>query len=461
MIPLVARYLVLPLHEWLIGRRTFAFLRSLEESQWLSPADLRALQERKMRALFRHAHSRIPFFRRRFEKAGIDVMSASGADMLSSLPLLEKEDIRCHATDMLWREAPGGLIESSTGGSSGQPLVFHLDRRRQAYDQAARMRAHRWFRVEVGDRELYLWGSPIEVGRADRLKRIRDGLSNHRLLDAFNMTPRRMDAYLDVLERYRPASLFGYPSSLTLLVEYARSRGREVRLPGLRAIFVTGEVCYAYNRESLSTFFNVPIADGYGSREAGFIAHECPEGSLHITAENVVVEIVEDGRVVPQGESGEIVVTHLDAYAMPFIRYRTGDVGRLLPGRCSCGRGLPLMDVVHGRTTDFLHFPDGCTKHALSVIYPLRAMQGVRQFRVVQHEDYSVTVDVVRDDRHQRITREAVAQGVRSALGDRIDLRVRMVKQIETSASGKYRYVISHATPAHRQSREEGSVRAV
>ena len=194
----------------------------------------------------------------------------------------------------------------------------------------------------------------------------------------------------------------------------------------------------------------------YGSREAGFVAHECPEGSMHLTAENIIVEIVDgDGDPVSGSESGEIVVTHLDAYAMPFIRYRTGDVGRRRPGRCACGRGLPLMDLVQGRTTDFLYLPDGNIRHALSIIYPLRELPGVRQFRVTQRADYSVTVDVVADDRRERITGEAVAQRIRPVVGDQVNLRVALVEGIASTNSGKYRYVISHARPATRDSLEE------
>jgi phenylacetate-CoA ligase len=365
------------------------------------------------------------------------------------LPLLSKEEIRSSTDDMLWHAAPGGLFRSNTGGSAGDPLIFYFDRRRQGYDQAARIRSRRWFDVDIGDREMYLWGSPIELARTDSVKRMRDALFNHRLLNAFNMSPRRMDEYLEEWDRFRPACLFGYPSSINLLVDHATSRGRKLALGKLKAVFVTGEVCYPHQRETIGSYFGVPVANGYGSREGGFIAHECPEGGMHITAESVIVEIVDTGGTpLPVGETGEIVVTHLDAYAMPFIRYRTGDVGRLKPGRCTCGRGLPLMDVVQGRATDFLYLPDGDIKHALSIIYPLREIAGVRQFRVVQHEDYSVTVDVVADDRGERITHEAVAQRVRPIVGEDAGLRVELVDRIASADSGKHRYVVSHVQPA-------------
>jgi phenylacetate-CoA ligase len=450
MLPVIARRLICPAHEALLGRPTLRYLRELERSQWTSPDELRAVQGAKLRALLRHAHAHTPFYRRRFREAGIDRDPDDPLEALGRLPLLGKSEIRASIDDMLWHDAPGGLTEHNTGGSTGEPLIFYFDRRRQAYDQAARARSHRWFNVDVGDREVYLWGSPIELSRTDGIKGVRDRLFNHRLLSAFNMSPERMDAYLNVIERYRPACLFGYPSSISLLVEHAQERRYSLKTRSLRAVFVTGEVCYRHQRDAIAAYFGVPVADGYGTREAGFLAHECPMGEMHITAENVIIEIIKNGKPVPIGEAGEIVVTHLDAYGMPFIRYRSGDRGRLKPGRCPCGRGLPLMDVVDGRTTDFLYLPDGTVKHALSIIYPLRAMRGVRQFRVTQHEDYTVTVDVVADDCGGRITREAVARGIRPVLGEQVALQVKLVERIASMGSGKYRYVVSHAKVAAR-----------
>jgi phenylacetate-CoA ligase len=213
-------------------------------------------------------------------------------------------------------------------------------------------------------------------------------------------------------------------------------------------VFVTGEVCYAHDRRLIEGYFQVPVADGYGSRDAGFIAHQCPEGGMHIMAENLVVEVIREGgagAVADAGDAGEIVITHLDAWAMPFIRYRTGDTGRLLPGRCRCGRGLPLMDVVQGRVTDFLRLPDGNVRHALSIIYPLREMPGIRRFRVTQHKDYSVTIDIVADQGVIPTLVSTVTDRVRPVLGREIPVEVRAADAIPETDSGKFRYVISHA----------------
>jgi len=447
MLPVISRRLVHPLHERLLRRPTLRYARELEDSQWLAPDDLRRLQQEKLRALLVHAQAQTRFYRERLGRAAVDIHGDDPSQVLRRLPMLTKAEIRGSIDDMVWHEAPGGLYSRSTGGSSGEPLTFFCDRRRQAYDQAARIRAHRWFGVNVGDKELYLWGSPIESQGAAALKQMRDRLFNHRLLSAFDMSAARMDAYLDAWERYRPACAFGYPSSLALLAEHAQRRKRRLNTRGLRAVFVTGEVCYPHHKDAIASYFQAPIADGYGSREAGFIAHQCPKGRMHLTAENVWAEIVRDGRPVPIGGTGEIVITHLDAYAMPFIRYRTGDMGRLVPGRCPCGRGLPMMEIVGGRVTDFLYLPDGTVKHALSIIYPLRETPGIRQFRVTQHEDFAVTVDVVADDPGGGLTQDAIARRARPVLGSEIDVRVRLVDRIATAGSGKFRYVVSHAGP--------------
>lgn len=475
MLPALVRHVLYPLHEALVGRPTMRHLRELEETQWLAPRELQAFQQTKLRALLRHADANTPFHRGRIRAASIALDFENIGDEWRRLPLLDKSEIRASLADMLWTAAPGGLVESHTGGSSGEPLRFFIDRRRQACDQAARFRAYRWFGVELGQRELYLWGSPVEHQRTDGLRRWRDRLTNHCLLDAFDMSPARMDEYLDNMQRFQPACLYGYPSSLTLLAEHARRCGRRLRLPNLRVIFVTGEVCFPHHRAALRDFFNVPVANGYGSREAGFIAHECPLGNMHITAENVVVEILgrsanashagsvmagqamwrrittgepDPDRVQATADStGEIVITHLDAFGMPLIRYRTGDIGRLKPGRCACGRGLPMLDVVEGRTTDFLYLPSGVIKHALAIIYPLRSLPGVGQFRVTQDADYSIKVHVVpvKDD---GLTPADIARRVHPVFGEEVDVDVECVDKLPAADSGKFRYVISHVRPS-------------
>lgn len=452
MNPWLVRRLAYPLHERLCNRRTFANLRELERSQWWSPQRLRSLQQAKLGRLLAHAAARCPYYRALFERAGVDWNTGDPLQSLYRLPLLDKDTIRARREEMTWREVPGGLQESTTGGSTGAPLIFYFDRRRQGYDKAARMRTHRWYGVEVGQREVYLWGSPLEIRAQDRFKSVRDGLTNELLLSAFELTPQRMTAYLDRIARHDPRCIFGYPSSLVLLCKHGRSVGRQVRPPSLAAVFVTGELLDEGQRRVIEEYFAVPVADGYGSREAGFLAHSCPQGGMHVTDENVVLEIVNtEGEPLPTGECGEIVVTHLDAYAMPLIRYRTGDVGRRVGGGCSCGRGLSCMEVVGGRRTDHLVATDGTVMHALSLIYVLREIDSVREFQIHQQVDGAVEVQIVPAGALEQEDRRRIEVGIRDRLGWDAQVRLRIVDRIERTASGKFRCVTSEAAgrPVH------------
>jgi phenylacetate-CoA ligase len=248
------------------------------------------------------------------------------------------------------------------------------------------------------------------------------------------------------LERFDPVCLFGYASSMATLCDLMDDAGWRPRLPALRAVFTTGEVLDAGQRERLRSFFGVPVADGYGGRDSGSCAHECPAGRMHITAEHVILEIVNDaGRPLPTGATGEIAITNLDNWATPFIRYRTGDVGRLSDEPCPCGRMLEVMDVVQGRRTDHLVTADGRLRHALSLIYLLRDAPGVRKFQVRQRADRSVDVRVVAGASFDGGARRRLSIGVRNCVGDGVPITIREVPRIEAHPSGKFRCVVSDA----------------
>jgi len=459
MLSFLSRHIICPLHERLVGRPTFSRLRELERHQWLTRDEIQRLARTKLQALLVHAARNTRFYARRFTEARIDPGSADPGDALRVLPLMRKADIRQNAESLAWPQAPGGLHPYATGGSDGDPLRFFLDRRRQASDQAARILTHAWFDVHLGERELWVWGSPIETSTPDRLKALRDRLFNQRLLSAFDLSETSMRGYAKTLRDFRPQAVFGYPSTLSRWAEFLREHGAaEAPCASVaatspakswrpRAVFVTGEVCDARQRRLLEDTFSAPVADGYGSREGGFIAHECPQGSMHQLSSEVLVEIVDGEESLAEGQWGEIVVTHLEAYGMPFIRYRTGDWGRLLPGSCACGRGFPLMDRVQGRRTDFIHLPDGTFMHGLAAIYVLRETPGVREFQVLQRADYSLDVSIVTSERAPGNVEIVLRDGLKRLMRGQTDVRVRLVESIPRAASGKRRPVICLVQP--------------
>jgi phenylacetate-CoA ligase len=170
---------------------------------------------------------------------------------------------------------------------------------------------------------------------------------------------------------------------------------------------------------------------------------------MHITAEDVVVEIMgADGRAVPTGTPGEIVVTHLATCDFPFIRYRTGDIGVLDHAACACGRGLPKLREVQGRTTDFVVAADGTVMHGLSLIYVLRDIAGIKAFKVIQETRARTQVQLVPDAQFEQASLERIASGFKRRLGAGVDVQVSIVDAIAPEKSGKFRYIVSHAVEA-------------
>jgi phenylacetate-CoA ligase len=446
VLPILARNLIYPVHERLMRRPTFDYLATLELTQWLSRADLEQLQADKLTQLLRCAKAHSPWHADRLAAANIDPDTGAVSLVdLRRLPTMSKQDARENVDRIAWRSVPGGAFKYNTGGSSGQPLIFYFGRWRQASDAAGRIRARRWWGVNVGEREVYLWGAPVELNKTDRIKTIRDRLLNQLLLNAFEMSPRQMDEYVSAIQAFRPKCIYGYASSVALLAAHAQDRGLDLRLPGLRVVCTTGEPSYPHQRELIKSVFGVPVANEFGSRDVGFIAHETPHRQMLLMSESNILEVLrEDGSPAAPGETGEAVMTGLCSEAQPFIRYRTGDMVKLSAAACKEGRGLHVIDDVLGRSTDFIMRGDGTIMHALAVIYVLRAVEGVGEFKIVQHDTERIEVLVVPGHGWDEQARTQIAQGLQARLGAKVRVEVRILDAIPPEASGKHRYVVSH-----------------
>jgi phenylacetate-CoA ligase len=441
----LSRYVVYPLQEKAFHRPTFSYLAQLDKSQWLSRAELEQLQVEKLRALLTVAHAHCPWHRQRMQAAGLNPEDVNDLAALRRLPTMDKAQAAAHREQLVWKDVPGGTFQYNTGGSSGQPLIFFFDRNRQASDAAGRIRARRWWGAEVGEPEVYIWGAPVELNKTDWVKTVRDRLLNQLVLNAFAMSPERMDRYLDAIESFRPRSIYGYSSSVSLLAAHANARGRRLRLPGLKVVCTTGEPLYEHQRKLLTEVFGVPVANEFGSRDIGFTAHETPHGQMLLMSESIILEVLDaDGNPVAPGEMGEAVMTGLCSEAQPFIRYRTGDMVRMSPEADKDGRGLHVIAEAMGRQTDFLVRGDGTIMHALAGIYVLRAVDGVGEFKLIQHDKLNLEVQVVANNRWRAEMVQAIDTGLKKRLGQDVHIQVRLLDTIPPEASGKHRYVVSH-----------------
>lgn len=406
-----------PIHERIKGHDTVIVRKRMEKSQWLKADELNALGLENLRQFLFDVGEHVPYYRKLFAKLDFSPSDLRQLDDIKKLPLTDKPSIRANLEQLKAIDATG-LSRFNTGGSSGEPLIFHIGKKRISHDVAAKWRATRWWNVDLGDPEIVVWGSPIELNTQDRVRQFRDGIIRSTLLPAFEMSTKKLDQFINEIIRMRPKMLFGYPSALSHIASYAESCGINMDGLGIKVAFVTSERLYDHQREKIETIFGCPVANGYGGRDAGFIAHQCPHGGMHITAEDILVEIVDKaGNVLPKGDAGEIVVTHMATRDFPFIRYRTGDVGVLDEALCSCGRGLPLLKDIQGRTTDFVIAQDGTVLHGLALIYIMRDLPGVKEFKIVQESLDQTCVQIVREKGYRQDSEVLIQQVFAKRLG--------------------------------------------
>lgn len=435
--------LLFPVHERLKGHASVALRRRLEQSQWWSREQLDAFQAERLRAFLRRACDKVPYYRDVFERAGISPSDIQSSRDLRKLPFLDKGTIRANV-DRIKARGAVGLTRYNTGGSSGEPLIFYLDKTRKSHDVAAKWRATRWWGVDIGDQELVVWGSPIELKSQDHARFVRDRILRSHLLPAFEMSAANLDRFVSIIRRMRPKMLFGYPSCLSLIASHALERGIPMTDLGIRVAFVTSEKLYEEQRSLITQCFGCPVANGYGARDAGFIAHECPSGSLHVSAEDIIVETVRpDGTPTSAGEAGEIVVTNMATPDFPFVRYMTGDVGVLSSTACACGRGLPVLHEVQGRTTDFVVGSDGTVMHGLALIYTVRDLPGVECFKIVQESLACTQVQLVTNHLFDVESELRIIREFKARLGRSVEIHITHVPEIPPEKSGKFRYVTS------------------
>lgn len=439
--------LIFPWQERLKRHDSTRVRRQMEASQYWPLEHLERLRLERLQALLSHAGEHVPYYRELFSRLGFDPAGVAATSDLQRLPFLDKATIRAQG-DALKSEQARDLARFNTGGSTGEPLIFFIGGERVSHDVAAKWRATRWWGVDIGDPEVVLWGSPIELTSQDRVRQFRDALMRTKLLPAFEMSPEKVAGFIAEIRAMRPKMLFGYPSAFAHIARHAEEHGIRLDDLGIKVAFVTSERLYPHQRELIERVFACPVANGYGGRDAGFIAHQCPAGGMHLTHEDLIVEIVDAaGRVLPPGESGEIVVTHLATRDFPFIRYRTGDIGVLGDSPCACGRTLPLLKEIEGRSTDFLVARDGTVMHGLSLIYIVRDLPGVRQFKIIQESLDQTRIQLLTDAAFDPACLAGIEAGAKARLGADVRVLVELVETIPPEKSGKYRYVVSRVDP--------------
>src|SRR5882724_2634661 len=381
------RHILIPAFETGIKRRkTFHYWKELERTQWLSREELEKLQFDALQRLVSSTFTHCPYFRQAWIKQGLSPQNLKTPDDFRRWPIIDREIIRQNRMQMR-SQVPGlRLLQKSTGGSSGVPLHFDYDQDSHDRRMAAWHRGYSWAGAGPGTKQLYLWS--VNLGNQSRWMKWKNQLYarlyRRRILNTFELCEELIPEYLHCLNRHRPDVIVAYAYSMYI---FARSLAERKQKPfSPKAIVGGAEKLHRFQKELIESVFQAPVFETYGCREVMLMGAECNrhEG-LHITTENLLLEVVDDnGSPTSPGQEGNVVVTDLYNYGMPFIRYANGDRMVAGWGTCSCGRGLPVLKEIMGRRSDMVHTPDG--RHISGVFFPhlIKDYPAVRRFVVVQ-----------------------------------------------------------------------------
>jgi phenylacetate-CoA ligase len=439
------RRVLFPLYErGLRQRKTLRYLAEYERNQWLPPEQVAALQWGKLSRLLRHCWDEVPYYRRAWSAVGATPDDIRSLDDFARLPLLTKADIRANHEDMHARSFRGRMLYKSTSGSTGEPL--RLGYTRESFERriAVMWRGYGWAGSRMGRRTLYLWGAPVDGGiTAHQLKdRVYHRVFNRRILNTYLMADANMAVYADEIDRYRPEVIVGYVNPIVRLAQWLVDNQRRVHAP--RSILGAAEAMHDFQRELIERAFGCKAYNTYGCREFMLIASECEaQDGLHTSADHLVVEVVERQPATDGSEVGQLAITDLHNFGMPFVRYLNGDTAVPATGPCACGRGLPRLAKVVGRTLDALRAADGRVVPGEFMPFVFNDIPGVLGFRVHQRAvdrlDISLVVDAAWGEASERRARAQIAR----VFGEATAVHFALVDALPLGPSGKARVTMS------------------
>jgi len=464
---ILAKHLLFPAIQFLLKNQCWDYYKELEQTQWYSHEEMQQLQWRKLKALLEHAYENVPMYRQAFQDAQITPADINTPDDFKLLPIQTNatlrenyphgakrrgEKVKAKPTLLAFHNmiannaSEKDKIPNSTSGSTGEPFGFVMSRQLMGMRWGRYLRGNTWTGMDVGEKFLRLWGPhgrPI-------FERFSIGFTlNMKELSAFGMDEPRMLEYVEYIKKYKPKIIEAYASAAAGLAMFMNRKGiTDVKVG---AVITSGETLFEAYRKEIEQAFNCKVFNRYGCREFGAIAHECSQHTaLHLNSESFFIEFVEDEQTANTGLY-KIVLTNLDNFTMPFIRYEIGDVGRPADnppsppfpkggrgGICPCGRGLALIAEPFGRMIDIVMSPSGrmVSVHYLTLLFG-DYNEYVKGFQATQTQEDKLEVMIVPSEQYNDEIGEVLRQKAQEHTGDDMEVTFIPVDEIPPSETGK------------------------
>lgn len=357
--------------------------RKLLASELYSTDALRELQFQKLLAVLRHVSIWNPFYAKRFKEIGLVPGDIRTLEDIRHIPIVARQDVIDHRLDMVdvrYRNSvsaadhadqkPGlplyfarfrrhRLVRNASTGSTGTPTVFYEDGATTALNWAHELRLKQWFGLPPGVKEARMSAISTEYSAKSNLRSAREYLWNQMILPGFFLSDHEFELSLQKIRKFKPRVLWGPTPALTGLARYVERNNKDISPCHPELVISRAAPLYEHEKKLLTEVFGCPVTNIYGSREVGHVAMHCPHGSMHVNQENYLVEIEGTGVGEKSAGPGKILITQLNESAMPFLRYRIGDLAELGGSACTCGRSLGTLKKILGRIADVYETKSG------------------------------------------------------------------------------------------------------
>ncbi len=457
MHPMLVRKVLYPAYRALKRDDVLAYLANMHRVEVMEPEEIRKYQWEKLRKLLTCAARHVPYYREAFGRLGMAPEDIKNEADFAMLPVVRKQDMKTSPEAFISDVYPKNhLTPDATSGSTGESFYFHVGREARQAGSANTIRMNQWIDIAIGDKIALLWGTAFDMDKTRKFTNaMKLRLSNQIILSVYRMDESSMDEYVKRLKRFKPDLMAGYPSATAHFAQAIAEAGVEVFRP--RAVVLSGETLYQWQREEIEKAFRTPAYNHYGCREFGAIARECKaRNGLHIACERLLLEVVPSDLTGEDHDAGELLVTDLDSFGMPFIRYAIEDLGSITWEKCTCGLGLPRLKTAIGRTFDVVKAPNGNALGGTFWTFLFKRKKGIERFQVIQEELSKITMAITPTAEFSDETRQYILNKVREACGPDMRVRFELKPKLESTPAGKHRFVISRLG-SRRASEDERS----
>lgn len=421
------------------------YLRQFQETQYLSKIALAELQRGQVRNLLHHAFDHCAFYRQRIEEAKLRPADFEDVGCLTALPPLTKTDIQQNMQTMMADNVPESeRVPNQTGGSTGAPLQFYVDKERLDSRMASTARHDSWAGFHSGDWVAYLWGARLDmITTPSTWDFLRNRLLYRRIeLNTSSISEKDWVKFISEVRRIKPRVMLAYAQSAVLFANYVKDHG--ISDITFDSIITTSEILFPEQRTLLEEVFAAKVFNRYGSREVSVIASECDEHSgMHVNADALFLELHPDANV--QHPSGKILITDMLNRSMPLIRYEIGDIARWADDdECACGRRLPRLQELQGRLTDFLVMPDGSYVSGVALLtWVFADVKELQHVQIVQDAYDRITLRIVPKPSWDASVEKMLRERFARYLHPDVKIVIEQCANVEMAVSGKRRFVIN------------------